>query len=59
MLLGGADIQDGWAKEYGSWTGGTKIACQVSTSRRIRSRGRTGFVASITGSDEEKGSEGD
>jgi pleiotropic regulator 1 len=23
MLLGEADVQDGWAKEYRSWTGGT------------------------------------
>ena len=27
MLLRGADVQDGWAKEYRSWTRGTKIAC--------------------------------
>jgi hypothetical protein len=59
MLLGEADVQDGWTKEYRSWTGGTKIACQVSTSRRIRSGRRTGFVASITGFDEEEGSERD
>ena len=59
MLLGEADVQDGWTKEYRSWTGGTKIACQVPTSRRIRSGRRAGFVASITGSNEEEGSEGD
>lgn len=58
-LLSGADVQDGWAKEYRSWTGGTKIACQISTPRRIRGRRRTGFIASITGSDEEEGSERD